>query len=135
MLRFFQDWWRVMGWWRWLNLLPLIVIAYFAVQFRYVPDDWTNHGARMLGTVEATLYTRGKVSPGSPVKTRIELSSPLSIAVMVKDSPQAPLTNKPDEQELEFRIPIPDETRFLTLVASTADSSTNAEWSIGSLYP
>lgn len=135
-MRFLADWWRSMGRWRWLNVLPLIVALGLALRYEAMPLTWMDQGSRDLGNMEVRLETRGPVRAGELLPVRLTLSRPGTIQVGF--STQAPaaavatVTASNQSLQTESRIQVPATSNDRAVVIVSHDQQ-SARWTIGRL--
>jgi hypothetical protein len=135
-LTFFKDWWRTMGHWRWLNLLPVAIALYLAVGYEAMPADWIDRGERQLGDTHVRLYTRGTVRAGKALPVRVSQSGNSALEIGFVEQPLQRLEpvsgQKGSEQEYETRLQVPA-TRYDHADLIVRQQGQQARWRIGRL--
>lgn len=135
-MTFFMDWWRSMGHWRWLNLLPVAIALYLSVGYAAMPSDWIDRGERQLGDTRVRLFTRGTVRAGETLPVRISLAGNSALEIGFAEQPLQRLEpgsgRQGSEQEFATQLAVPA-TRYDHADLIVRQQGQQARWRIGRL--
>ncbi len=131
------TWWRSMGYWRWLNALPIVVALFLSTGYEAMPEGWIDQGQRRLGELEVRLQTRGAVRAGESLPVRVSLSGPgrVRIGFASRELRQLTVEDADDAdngRQVTTRLTVPsalNETVRIVMIHGTDE----AEWRIGRL--
>lgn len=133
-MKFIGDWWRAMGMWRWLNILPIAIALYLAIGYEAMADGWINQGRRNLGGNQVRLYTDGAIRAGKPLRMRLVLTEAESLLLDFEGDEHAPFRVEADRAttEIETEIHVPH-TVNRDAIFTVSNHQDDARWNLGRL--